>query len=88
MIPDRDRPIAATFFDTYVHITLANGRTIPVSLAQYPALASATPEQRANLQLTLAGIYWPDLKLDISLLGLLSATDSPTRHHKPRFCEG
>ncbi len=88
LIPDRDRPIAVAFSAVHLHITLANGRIIAVPVDDYPTLANATSEQRNNVQLSLSGIYWPDLKLDISLLELLSGTASPVRRHKPRFCEG
>ena len=88
MIPDRDRPIALTFTDVDLRVTLANQRHITVPLTDYPALIQATSDQRANLQVSLSGIYWPDLHLDISLLALLSGTATPTRRHKPRFCEG
>ena len=87
MIPDRDRPIAITFSDVDVTVTLANQRQMSIPLAAYPALNHATPEQRAKVQLTLGGLYWPHLNLDISLLELLSGTAAP-RNHKPRFCEG
>ncbi len=88
MIPDRDRPIAVAFTDVDLQVTLANNRQITLPLENYPMLQQATSEQRANVQLGLSGIYWPDLNLDISLLELLSGTASPTRSHKPRFCEG
>lgn len=88
MIPDRDRPIAIDFTDDNLRVTLANHRQITVPLANYPALLHATSEQRANVQLSLSGIYWPDLNLDILLMELLTGTTSPTRSHKPRFCEG
>ena len=88
LIPDRDRPTAVVFSDSQLHITLANGRTIGLPLENYPVLAQATAAQRTNVQLTFSGIYWPDLNLDIPLLMLLSGTSSPTRRHKPRFCEG
>ena len=88
MIPDRDRPTAVDFSDDHLHITLANGRTVLIALDDYPALTHATPEQRANVQLSLGGLYWSELNLDISLLELLSGTAASTRRHKPRFCEG
>jgi hypothetical protein len=88
LIPDRDRPITVDFSGTQFQITLANGRMICFPLENYPALMQATTEQRIHVQLSLSGIYWPDLKLDISLLEILSGTASPTRSHKPRFCEG
>lgn len=88
MIPERDHPIAVAYRDDNLQVTLANQRQITVSLTTYPTLLHATPEQRANVQCTLAGLYWSDLNLDISLLLLLGDSTLPTRRHKPRFCEG
>jgi hypothetical protein len=88
MIPDRDRPIAIDFTETDLRVTLANQRQIPIPLGNYSVLLHATSEQRQNVQLSLGGIYWPDLKLEISLLELLGGTALSTRRHKPRFCEG
>ena len=88
MIPDRDRPIAVTFTDVYLCVTLTNQRQIRIPLADYPILAHARAEQRGNVQLTLAGLYWSELNLNISLMELLSGTSSSSRRHKPRFCEG
>lgn len=86
MIPDRDRPITITFSDAHLHVTLANGRMVTVPLADYPTLAAASAEQRAQVQMGMSGLYWPALNLDISLLALLSGTATPRR--KGRFCEG
>ena len=88
MIPDRDRPIAVTFTDVDLCVTLANERQINIPLATYHALEQATPEQRTKVQLSLSGLYWSELNLDLSLLELLGGTASPVRRHKPRFCEG
>ena len=88
MIPDRDRPIAVTFTDVDLLVTLANQRQINIPLANFPALAHATPDQRAIVQLSLVGLYWSELNLDISLLGLLSETSSAPCRHKPCYCEG
>ena len=88
MIPDRDRPIAVTFTDVDLCVTLANQRQISISLVDYPVLQQATVEQRAKVSFMLAGLYWSELNLDLSLLELLGGTASPVRRHKPRFCEG
>ena len=88
MIPDRDRPIDVAFTDTDLCVTLANQQRITLTLDRYPKLLQATSEQRANVHLTLAGLYWPELSLDISLLELLNGSASSARRHKPRFCEG
>ncbi len=86
MIPDRDRPISLTFSEAHLHVTLANGRTVDMALADYPMLAAATAEQRAQVQMRIGGLYWPTLKLDISLLALSNGMATPRR--KERICEG
>jgi len=50
--------------DNCVVIALADGRTIPVSLAFYPRLLHATPHQRSNWQLAGGGygIQWPNIQ--------------------------
>ncbi len=88
MIPDRDKPISIDFADADLCVTLANQRQLTIPLTNYPPLLQATSEQRANFQLSLSGIYWPDLQVDISLLKLLMGSASETHSHKPRFCEG
>lgn len=88
MIPDRHRPTALAFSEAHLHVTLANGRVISVSVDLYPPLALATTQQRANAQLSLSGIYWPELNFDLSLLALLGETPATNRQRKPRFCEG
>ncbi len=88
LIPERDRPIAIDFTDGDLQVTLANQRQLTFPLENYPLLLHATPEQRTYVQLGLSGIYWPELNLEISLLELLGGTNSPSRSHKPRFCEG
>ncbi|MBI1279029.1 MAG: DUF2442 domain-containing protein [Anaerolineaceae bacterium] len=88
MIPDRDRPIAIDFTGADLCVTLANQRQITIPLANFPVLLKATSQQRAHVQLSLSGIYWPELNLDISLLELLGGLSASSRSHKPRFCEG
>lgn len=60
-------------------VDLADGRTISVPLAWYPRLLRATPEQRANCQLSGAGygIHWPDIDEDLSVEGLLRGAPAP-----------
>lgn len=61
---------------------LADGRTISVPLAWYPRLLHATPEQRANWQLSGGGygIHWPDVDEDLSSAGMLRGAPAPARH--------
>jgi hypothetical protein len=56
-----------------VSADLADGRTISAPLAWFPRLLHATPDQRANWQLSGGGfgVHWPDLDEDLSSAGLL-----------------
>ena len=45
---------------------------IAVPLAWFPRLMRATPEQRANVELSPRGLHWQALDEDISVAGLLA----------------
>lgn len=57
--------------DDTLTVGLADGRTISVPLQWYPRLRHGTPEERANFEIGVFGIHWPDLDEDISTRGLL-----------------
>lgn len=59
--------------DTMLWITLADGRVIGAPLTWFPRLASATPEQRANVAIWPAKtiVEWPDVDEHISAPVLL-----------------
>lgn len=54
----------------WVH--LDDGRVISVPLAWFPRLLNATPEQRAQFEISPRGIHWEALDEDISVDGLLA----------------
>ena len=54
----------------WVH--LDDGRIVAVPLAWFPRLLAATPEQRAEFELSPCGIHWEALDEDISIDGLLA----------------
>ena len=62
-----------SFTDDSLVVDLLDGRSISVPLAWYPRLLEATPEERANWQISAGGfgIHWPDLEEDLSTEGLL-----------------
>ncbi|MCI0696336.1 DUF2442 domain-containing protein [candidate division KSB1 bacterium] len=62
-------------------VDLIDGCTITVPLVWYPRLLHATPEQRANWQISGAGygIHWPDIDEDLSTEGLLRGAPAPRR---------
>ena len=78
-------------------VTLSDGRTVPIPVDQYPRLAYATKQERANWRIIGRGhgIHWEDLDEDISVEGLLAgnrsgeSTTSLTRwlmaRHQPKF---
>jgi hypothetical protein len=69
------------FTEDTLAVDLADGRTIIVPLAWYPALLDATPEQRANWKVSGAGygIHWPEIDEDLSTEGLLRGPRSARR---------
>jgi hypothetical protein len=53
-------------------VELSDGRTLGVPLAWFPRLLKATPEQRANVEISLVGLHWDELDEAVSLVGLLA----------------
>lgn len=76
-----ERVAGVRFEDERLIVDLADGRTIAVPLDWYPRLADATPEQRANWEVSGAGygIHWPDVDEDLSTNGLLKGVPAPSR---------
>jgi len=52
---------AVAFKDGNVYLTMANGVTVGNPLHWFKWLESATPEQRDNLEMAFATVYFPDL---------------------------
>ncbi|NNC32850.1 DUF2442 domain-containing protein [Longimicrobium terrae] len=65
--------------DDLLSVDLADGRTISVPLAWYPALLHASREQRAEWRISGGGfgIHWPALDEDLSTEGLLRGAPAP-----------
>lgn len=63
---------AVRFDDDSMWVDLDDGRRMAVPLAWFPRLLSATPEQRAQFELSPRGIHWEALDEDISIEGLLA----------------
>lgn len=68
---EKDRPVNVAFTEDYVTVTLADGRRISNPLAWHPWLADATPEQRANIELSALSVDWPDLDEGLDIQGML-----------------
>jgi hypothetical protein len=60
------------FDDDSMWVHLADGRVIAVPLAWFQRLLAATPEDRAQFELSPRGIHWEALDEDISIDGLLA----------------
>ena len=65
-------PKSVRFDDNSIWVDLADGRVIAVPLAWFPRLMRATPEQRANVELSPRGLHWDELDEDVSVDGLLA----------------
>ena len=63
---------AVRFGDDSMWVDLDDGRRMAVPLAWFPRLLAATPEQRAQFELSACGIHWEALDEDISVDGLLA----------------
>jgi hypothetical protein len=72
-------PVAARCDDEALWVDLSDGRTIGVPLVWYPRLLDATPEQRAAVELSPAGLHWDEIDEDISIAGLIAGRRDVTR---------
>ena len=68
-----------SFTEDALSVDLIDGRTIIVSLAWYPRLLHATPEQRNKWEICAGGygVHWPDIDEDLSTEGLLRGAPAP-----------
>ncbi len=73
-----ERPVKAEVRDGMLWVTLEDGRVIAAPLSWYPILESATPEQRAAVELTQEGMHWPEIDEDISVRGMMRGCDGYT----------
>lgn len=64
--------------DSRLAVQLTDGREISVPLTEFSELVAATPEQRANWEISAFGtaIYWPDLDEEIGLAGMLGVPET------------
>jgi len=75
-----DRPVSVRIGDGMLRVQLQDGREIATPLEWYPTLVEATDMQRQNYELSLSGIYWPDLDEDLSVAGMLRGVHAPKSH--------
>ena len=72
-------PKAVRFDDDTMWVGLSDGRTIAAPLAWFPRLLAATAQQRAAVELSMAGLHWDALNEDISVAGLLAGRPDLSR---------
>lgn len=65
-------PKSVRFDENCLWVDLSDGRVIAVPLAWFPRLLHATPEQRAQVEISPMGLHWDELDEDISVAGLLA----------------
>lgn len=58
---DNDLVTAVEFLNDMVYLRLVDGRTIGNPLDWHPWLRDATAEQRANVEMHVLSVYFPDL---------------------------
>jgi hypothetical protein len=76
-INEADRPVSAVCDDAFLTVELADGRRIVTPLWWYPRLLEATPEQRAEVELSRFGVHWADIDEDLSVDGMLRGAKAP-----------
>ncbi len=70
---------AVRFDEASLWVDLDDGRTVGVPLAWFPRLLAASPEQRAQFELSPRGIHWDLIDEDVSIDGLLAGHGDLTR---------
>jgi len=78
---DQDEPVAVDIRDGRLWVTLLDGRVIGTPLEWYPRLVEAAANQLAAVELSPAGIHWPEIDEDLSVAGLLLGNRSSV--HQP-----
>ena len=63
-------------------VSLSDGRTIAAPLDWFPRLLEATPEQRAQVELSSGGLHWESIDEDISVADLLAGKPDLSNRNK------
>lgn len=71
------RPVAAHCDSEYLHVTLADGRTLSAPLWWYPRLAKTSEIARSSIELQPMGLHWPLIDEDISIASILRGQKAP-----------
>jgi hypothetical protein len=73
---------AVRFDEHTMWVDLSDGRTLGVPLAWFPRLLRATPDARAQVEISRVGLHWEGLDEDISIAGLLAGRSDMTKQHE------
>ncbi len=76
-----DQVIAVEFQDNTVYLRLADGRVIGNPLEWHTWLESATPEQRANVEMFELSVYFPDLDDGLDVEEMMKGMPPRRRKH-------
>lgn len=71
------RPVAASCDDSYLNVTLADGRVLRAPLWWYPRLSAADTQARASIEMSPLGVHWPQIDEDISVASILRGQKAP-----------
>lgn len=71
------RPVEAHCDETFLNVTLADGRVLRAPLWWYPRLLKAEPRARNLIELSPLGVHWPELDEDISVASMLRGWKAP-----------
>ncbi|HVF47507.1 MAG TPA: DUF2442 domain-containing protein [Pyrinomonadaceae bacterium] len=76
-VPTSAAAKSVEFDDEMMHVSLVDGRIISVPILWFSSLRDATKAERANYEISPAGIgiHWPDLDEDLSIAGLMAGVD-------------
>jgi len=70
-------PVAANCDQSYLNVTLADGRVLRAPLWWYPRLFAASADERAAIETSPLGIHWPGIDEDISVASILRGEKAP-----------
>jgi Protein of unknown function (DUF2442) len=65
-----DTPRSAGFRDGFILVVLQSGAGLRFPASANPRLATGTPAQLNNIELSPFGLHWPDLDEDLSIRGI------------------
>jgi len=66
-----DQLKSAVYQDGHIVVIMESDVEIRFPVAGNPRLASGTPQQLKNIEVSPFGLHWPDLDEDLSFAGLL-----------------